>query len=114
MHLVSHLGHFPMGLGAARLSSLVQEHDDVPELGNELSMKLFFAPNVQVLPETIDVINISGKKNSEGGIFPVYACTELAHVHDRSGVSAIAGRRFHRRSGDGSVPGQSPAAGFGE
>ncbi|KAL0270125.1 UNVERIFIED_CONTAM: hypothetical protein PYX00_007629 [Menopon gallinae] len=49
MHLVSHLGHFPMGLGAARLSSLVQEHDDVPELGNELSMKLFFAPNVQFM-----------------------------------------------------------------
>lgn len=48
MHLVSHLGHFPMGLGAARLSALVQEHDDVPSLGSELSTKLFYAPNIQV------------------------------------------------------------------
>jgi len=48
MHLVSHLGHFPMGLGAARLSALVQEQDDVPSLGPELSPKLFSSPNVQV------------------------------------------------------------------
>lgn len=49
MHLVSHLGHFPMAMGAARLSALVQEHDDVPALGAELSPKLFTAPNVQVI-----------------------------------------------------------------
>lgn len=29
MHLVTHLGHFPMGIGAARLSSLVEEQDDL-------------------------------------------------------------------------------------
>ncbi|XP_039970702.1 probable Rho GTPase-activating protein CG5521 [Bactrocera tryoni] len=29
MHLVTHLGHFPMGIGASRLSSMVEEQDDV-------------------------------------------------------------------------------------
>lgn len=29
MRLVTHLGHFPMGIGAARLSSMVEEQDDV-------------------------------------------------------------------------------------
>lgn len=28
MHLVTNIGHFPMGIGASRLSSLVEEHDD--------------------------------------------------------------------------------------
>ncbi|XP_054712928.1 LOW QUALITY PROTEIN: ral GTPase-activating protein subunit alpha-1-like [Uloborus diversus] len=47
-HLVNHLGHFPMGIGAARLTSLVTEHDDVPSLtGDELSSDVFHAPNIQ-------------------------------------------------------------------
>ncbi|XP_055382867.1 probable Rho GTPase-activating protein CG5521 isoform X2 [Condylostylus longicornis] len=29
MHLFTHLGHFPMGIGASRLSSMVEEQDDV-------------------------------------------------------------------------------------
>lgn len=29
MHLVTNLGHFPMGIGASRLSSIVDEHDDI-------------------------------------------------------------------------------------
>ncbi|XP_055594870.1 probable Rho GTPase-activating protein CG5521 isoform X2 [Uranotaenia lowii] len=29
MHLITNLGHFPMGIGATRLSSLVDEHDDL-------------------------------------------------------------------------------------
>lgn len=29
MHLVTYLGHFPMGIGASRLSSIVDEHDDM-------------------------------------------------------------------------------------
>ena len=50
MHLVNHLGHFPMGIGAARLSSLVVELDDVPGLeGDELSSAVFQAPNIQLL-----------------------------------------------------------------
>lgn len=49
MHLVNHLGHFPMGIGAARLSSMVVEHDDVPGLAtDELSAEVFSAPNIQV------------------------------------------------------------------
>lgn len=48
-HLVTHLGHFPMAIGAARLSSLVVEHDDVPGFSaEELSPDVFKAPNVQV------------------------------------------------------------------
>lgn len=48
-HLVTHLGHFPMAIGAARLSSLVVEHDDVPNLtSDELSANIFTAPNILV------------------------------------------------------------------
>ncbi|CAH1981298.1 unnamed protein product [Acanthoscelides obtectus] len=48
-HLVTHLGHFPMAIGAARLSSLVAEHDDVPDLSaDELSTSIFDAPNIQL------------------------------------------------------------------
>ncbi|XP_023240859.1 ral GTPase-activating protein subunit alpha-1-like isoform X3 [Centruroides sculpturatus] len=47
-HLVNHLGHFPMGVGAARLTSLVNEADDVPLLTrDELSTEVFHAPNIQ-------------------------------------------------------------------
>lgn len=47
-HLVNHLGHFPMGVGAARLTSLVNEADDVPLLArDELSTEVFHAPNIQ-------------------------------------------------------------------
>jgi hypothetical protein len=49
MHLVNHLGHFPMGIGASRLSSMVVEHDDVPGLTtDELNAEVFSAPNIQV------------------------------------------------------------------
>lgn len=34
MHLVTYLGHFPMGIGASRLSSIVDEHDDMSLLVN--------------------------------------------------------------------------------
>ncbi|XP_046445727.1 ral GTPase-activating protein subunit alpha-1-like isoform X1 [Daphnia pulex] len=47
-HLIIHLGHFPMGIGAARLSSMVCEHDDLPHFqGDELSAELFHSPSVQ-------------------------------------------------------------------
>nr|XP_046485435.1 probable Rho GTPase-activating protein CG5521 [Neodiprion pinetum] len=50
MHLVNHLGHFPMGIGAARLSSLVVELDDIPGIdSDELSSAVFQVPNVQLL-----------------------------------------------------------------
>lgn len=48
-HLVTHLDHFPMAIGAARLSSLVAEQDDVPNLtSDDLSSTIFSAPNIQV------------------------------------------------------------------
>lgn len=49
MHMLNHVGHFPMAIGAARLSSMVVEHDDVPGLSpDELSVQIFSAPNIQV------------------------------------------------------------------
>ena len=48
-HLVNHLGHFPMGGGAACLNSLVQEHHDIAQLNLEdLTPEIYNAPNVQV------------------------------------------------------------------
>lgn len=56
-HLVTHLGHFPLAIGAARLSSLVVEHDDVPNLmSDELSSTIFSAPNIQLLMLTSSVV----------------------------------------------------------
>jgi len=47
-HLINHIGHFPMGIGAARLSSVVVEHDDLPNfMGDELSAELFQSNCVQ-------------------------------------------------------------------
>lgn len=49
MHLLNHLGHFPLAIGAARLCSLVVEQDDVPGLtADQLSAQVFSAPNIQV------------------------------------------------------------------
>ncbi|KAL3287319.1 hypothetical protein HHI36_001794 [Cryptolaemus montrouzieri] len=57
-HLVTHLGHFPMAIGAARLSSLVVEHDDVPNMSSdELSSNIFSASNIQLLMLNPDVIS---------------------------------------------------------
>ncbi|CAG9764824.1 unnamed protein product [Ceutorhynchus assimilis] len=56
-HLVNHLGHFPMAIGAARLSSLVSEHDDVPNLSSDdLSNVIFNVPNIQLFILTKNVI----------------------------------------------------------
>jgi hypothetical protein len=46
-HLINHIGHFPMGIGATRLSSMVCEHDDLPHFQDELSAELFHSPSVQ-------------------------------------------------------------------
>ena len=57
-HLVNHIGHFPMGGGAARLHSAVQEHhdasldhslDDSNPMVADLTDAIFDAPSVQVL-----------------------------------------------------------------
>lgn len=47
-HLINHMGHFPMGIGAARLSSMVVENDDLPNFqGDELTAEIFHSPSVQ-------------------------------------------------------------------
>lgn len=48
-HIMNHLWHFPLGVGAQRLSSLVVEGDDVPGLsGDELSSEVFLSPHIQL------------------------------------------------------------------
>lgn len=47
-HIVNHLNHFPMSIGASRLTSMVNEHDDIPGLScDEMSTEIFQSPNVQ-------------------------------------------------------------------
>ena len=54
MHLVNHLGHFPLGAGPSRLDSNVGEHEDNPTVDtDELSPALFSSPNVQVGHECV-------------------------------------------------------------
>ena len=52
VHLVTHLGHFPMTLNASRLCSLVTEQDDVPDasitVDEQQSSMVFSVPNIQV------------------------------------------------------------------
>ncbi|XP_019874544.2 probable Rho GTPase-activating protein CG5521 isoform X2 [Aethina tumida] len=56
-HLVTYLSHFPMAIGAARLSSLVVEQDDVPNLASDdLNSSIFTAPNIQLFILTKNVI----------------------------------------------------------
>uniref|UniRef100_A0A8D8VA16 Probable Rho GTPase-activating protein CG5521 n=2 Tax=Cacopsylla melanoneura TaxID=428564 RepID=A0A8D8VA16_9HEMI len=43
-HLVNHIGHFPLSGGVARISSLVSEYDDIPQL----SSQVLCAPNMQL------------------------------------------------------------------
>ncbi|XP_030369625.1 probable Rho GTPase-activating protein CG5521 isoform X2 [Scaptodrosophila lebanonensis] len=38
MHLVTHMGHFPMGIGASRLSSMVEEQDDTSSVSGGSQM----------------------------------------------------------------------------
>lgn len=48
-HMVNHMCHFPMGWGASRLSSSIQEHHDMEELEvNDLKQEIFYSSNIQV------------------------------------------------------------------
>ncbi|GAB1601381.1 ral GTPase-activating protein subunit alpha-1-like isoform X7 [Argonauta hians] len=76
-HLVNHLSHFPMGDGAAKLSSCVQEHHDLPEFSaNDLKPEIFQATNVQFF-----VLNHQS----------LISFVELPAVSDSSGRSVTAG-----------------------
>lgn len=86
MHLVTNLAHFPIGIGASRLSSLVDEQDDLvtlglqrknSELGNRDSMDIatntvISASNIQLLmlnPELVaSFIELPALKLPGGGI----------------------------------------------
>ncbi|XP_070578074.1 ral GTPase-activating protein subunit alpha-1-like isoform X2 [Ptychodera flava] len=47
-HLMSHLGHFPLACGPARVNTLVSEYHDNPAIEvDELSTELYSCPNVQ-------------------------------------------------------------------
>ena len=49
MHMVNHMGHYPLGAGPSRVDSLISEHEDNPDVeSDELSSCIFNAPNVQV------------------------------------------------------------------
>ena len=49
MHIVNHIGHYPLGAGPSRVDSLISEHEDNPNVDtDELSASIFNAPNVQV------------------------------------------------------------------
>jgi len=48
MHMVNHMGHYPLGAGPSRVDSLISEHEDNPNVeADELSSCIFNAPNVQ-------------------------------------------------------------------
>lgn len=56
-HLVNHLCHFPMGIGASRLSSSVSEFHDIIETNlDDLKSDIFTAPNVQVRPPSVNYL----------------------------------------------------------
>ncbi|XP_077522746.1 ral GTPase-activating protein subunit alpha-1 isoform X4 [Amblyomma americanum] len=70
-HLLHQLGHFPMGLGAAQLTSLVTEQDDVPALrDSELSKEVFSAPNIQLFVlnnmAIVSLVEIPAEETSGG------------------------------------------------
>ena len=49
MHMVNHMGHYPLGAGPSRVDSLISEHEDNSDVEtDELSSCIFNAPNVQV------------------------------------------------------------------
>ncbi|XP_077536712.1 ral GTPase-activating protein subunit alpha-2 isoform X3 [Haemaphysalis longicornis] len=72
-HLLHLLGHFPMGLGAAQLTSLVTEQDDVAALRDstsELSKEVFSAPNIQLFVlndrAIVSLVEIPAEETSGG------------------------------------------------
>ncbi|RZF33885.1 hypothetical protein LSTR_LSTR009909 [Laodelphax striatellus] len=57
IHLLNHIDHFPLAIGASCLSSLVVEQDDVPGLPADiLSAQIFSAPNIQLFVTTTGLL----------------------------------------------------------
>lgn len=69
MHLVTNISHFPLGIGATRLSSLVDEHDDISstlsiqrDMQRESSIEMYAsqvitAPNLQILMLSSELVS---------------------------------------------------------
>lgn len=58
MHLVTNLGHFPMGIGASRLSSNVDEHDDISLLQPHDSTISSTRDSVDFASQTLNAANL--------------------------------------------------------
>ncbi|KAL9899872.1 putative Rho GTPase-activating protein CG5521 isoform 1-T1 [Glossina fuscipes fuscipes] len=63
MHLVTHLGHFPMGIGAARLSSLVEEQDDVNTLNGSPVNNLNNCNTVELRRDSVELHSVLHAQN---------------------------------------------------
>lgn len=73
--MINHIGHFPMGIGASRLSSMVSEHDDLPNYGSDdLAPELFQSPSVQFFMLSEDtlmsLVELPTLESQGGEIFP--------------------------------------------
>ncbi|KAI0212730.1 Ral GTPase-activating protein subunit alpha-1 [Lamellibrachia satsuma] len=93
--LVNHLGHFPMGGGAAQLNSSVLESDDSDTLdGTELIPDIFNAPNVQffVLKNMtlISFVELPAQTNLPGGTMTARLTT--GKTITRAIIRDLAGR----------------------
>ncbi|XP_071163714.1 ral GTPase-activating protein subunit alpha-1-like isoform X41 [Mytilus edulis] len=71
-HLVNHLCHFPMGSGASRINSSIQEFHDWEDMTcDDLKSDLFFSPNLQFFilnkRTLISFIELSALTNAPGG-----------------------------------------------
>lgn len=58
MHLVTNLGHFPMGIGASRLSSIVDEHDDISLLQQNDSTMSSTRDSVDFATQVLNASNL--------------------------------------------------------
>ncbi|KAH8306109.1 hypothetical protein KR018_001697 [Drosophila ironensis] len=57
MHLVTHIGHFPMGIGASRLSSMVEEQDDIGSAG--------FGGHVETRRDSVELPSVVSAQNMQ-------------------------------------------------
>ncbi|XP_055321595.1 probable Rho GTPase-activating protein CG5521 isoform X1 [Sitodiplosis mosellana] len=58
MHLVTNLGHFPMGIGASRLSSIVDEHDDMGLIQQSVDSTVGPRDSVDLTSQVLNASNL--------------------------------------------------------
>ena len=72
MHMVNHMGQYPLGAGPSRVDSLISEHEDNANVdADELLPSIFNAPNVQVS------VLVKLVTHSTHGIFSSHAFTNV-------------------------------------